>query len=86
MPCSGEDHAQSIIIAIFNTVFVFDRTTRLNNCSDAGLVSYLYTIRKREKRIAGHNRTFQIEAKAQSLSDGLFQGIYSWGLTGAAGQ
>src|ERR1044071_3932885 len=63
MPQSRDHHGQSMLLAVFNRIFIAYRTTRLNKCSNACFMSKLYTIIKWKKRITGHHGALQIKFK-----------------------
>ena len=54
-------HSQAMFVAIINGQLVVNRTSRLDNGSDTGLIGDLHTVGKREKRIRSHNGALQIE-------------------------
>src|SRR5260221_9069039 len=48
MPHSRHHHRHSMPVAIVNTLVVFHRAARLNDCFDAGFVSNLHAVGKRK--------------------------------------
>src|SRR5690606_24080427 len=86
MPDAGEYHAETVRVAVRDAVFVLDGSARLYHRNDAGLVRDLHTIGKREKRIAGHHPSTELEPETARLVDGLTQGVHTRGLARAARQ
>src|SRR5689334_15936984 len=81
MPHSGHYQCKFILLAVFNRIFVTDRTTRLNKSCDACLVSQFYAIAKWEKCIAGHNSSMQIKLELVCFFNRLSKRVDTTGLT-----
>ena len=77
MSLPGHYHYQVIGLAIFNAVFVPDGTSGLDEGSNTGFMSYLYTIIEREKCIRGQYRTVQVEIELPGFFNRMSQGIYA---------
>ncbi len=73
---AGDEHGHIGFVAIIDAVLILDRSARMDDGGDAGLMCDLNTIRERKESFGGHDGTMQIKAKCFCLVDGLFECIY----------
>lgn len=72
-----------MLLAIFDRVFITNRTARLNKGSDTGCMTQLHAIIEREEGITGKYGFFQIEFKLTGFFQSMTQGINTAGLSAA---
>jgi len=73
---TGGHHRHAIPVTELHRFRVANGATGVYHGRDTCLARDLHTIRKREKRVARHDRPVQVEAKAVRLLDSLLQRIY----------
>ena len=86
MSNSCENHRHSVLIAIVDAQFIFDRSAGLNHGFNTLFVGNFYTIWEGEKSIGSHYCALQIEIESFGFVDGLLQCIYTRCLSSYAGQ
>ena len=80
------NHCYSMLIAVLERKFVLDGTTRLNNGFDTFVSCYFHAVREGEECITCHDSSFQLEAESFSFFNGMFQCIYTTGLSHSGSQ
>ena len=75
-----------MLIAVLERKFVLDGTTRLNNGFDTFVSCYFHAVREGEECITCHDSSFQLEAESFSFFNGMFQCIYTTGLSHSGSQ
>src|SRR6185437_13003069 len=81
MPHAGDYHRQLVLHAIVNGILIPYRAPRLNECCNACCMSDLNRIIEWEERIAGQDRSMEIEIELSCFGDGLTHGIDATGLS-----
>ena len=81
MPHAGDNHGQVILLAIFDTIVIADRSTWLNKSGYTCLVAQLHAVIKWEKCIRRHYCSGKIEFELVCFFNCLPKRIDPAGLT-----
>ena len=63
MSVADENHCNSRLVARVNGKLILDATSRLDNCRNASLYTFLYTVAEGEEGVACHNRTLHLVSR-----------------------